>query len=155
MPTGTEAERKIENFLVHNVEMIEPGMRLLRRQYPLKMILPKMIGKIDLMCVGCDGAWCPVELKAENLDSRNVGQMMSYYDIIANNGALSSLPPPRLYLIGPGFTPHFWHALNVIEGGAMINLTIKLYQTRAGTKLTDEEWEVDLFDHDASFKIRM
>ena len=143
-PVGTKAEARIEAFLEHELDLIEPGLRLIRRQYPLNTLARHMVGKMDLYCQGEDGADVCVELVSANLSSNDLGQMMAYFDILRGR-VRGDKPQPRIYGIGPGMTPAFRHALNVLDGGRMINLTVLLFVPRAGVRVDDPEWAVDLY----------
>jgi len=144
LPKGSEAERRIESFLEHNLELIEPGMVLIRRQYPLKMIAPRAVGKIDLFCQGEDGADVAVELVAAPINAHDLAQCMVYYDVLMRRATSYSKPTPRTYLIGPSCTRNFHHAINALGGSDRINLAIKLFTPRPGVTMTDSEWKVDL-----------
>lgn len=153
-PTGTKAEARVESFLEKNVDLIEPGLRLIRRQYPLNTLAKHMVGKMDLYCQGADGADVCVELVSMNLSSNDLGQMMAYHDILSGR-VRGHKPPPRIYAIGPGMTPAFGHALNVLDGGRQINLSVLFFTPRVEVKLEDEEWAVDLYVPETHMKMRM
>jgi hypothetical protein len=153
IPKGTNPERRIESFLERHPEMIEPGLRLLQRQYPLKMIVPRMVGKIDLFCFGEDKADVAIELLAGPVTANDLGQVMVYWDVLNGRAQIHSRPRPRLYIIGPSLTANFQHALNVLDGGKQINLTVKILSIAHGTRLEDDEWTVEIRDHDPQLRI--
>lgn len=154
-PKGSEAEKRIESFLEHHLDLIEPGLTLLRRQYPLYLVRRRMIGKIDLFCSGEDRADVCIELVSASLSSNDLGQIMAYWDILSRRAEDHRRPMPRLYAIGPGMTPAFRHALNVLGGGEQINLTVKLFSFRHGVSLDDDEWPIDVHDYEPHLKIPM
>jgi RecB family endonuclease NucS len=153
LPKGTNAERRVEAFLEHHIEMIEPDLKLLRRQYPLKMIVPHMIGKIDLFCFGADRADVAVELLSAPINANDLGQVMVYWDVLNRRSTSHRKPSPRLYIVGPSITHNFLHALNVLDGGKQINLTVKLFSILPGVNIDDEEWAVEVHDHEPHMRI--
>ena len=145
---GVKPEHRVEAFLAHELDLIEPGLRLVQRQYPLYYIRRLMVGKIDLFCAGEDMADVAIELVAAGpLSSSDLGQMMAYNDVLSTRAELHKRPMPRLYAIGPGMTAAFQHALNVLDGGRQINLKVKLFRPRPEVRLEDEEWAVEIWDH--------
>lgn len=138
-----------------NLELIEPGLRLIRRQYPLKLIAPKAIGKIDLFCQGEDGASVAIELVSAPINAHDLAQCMVYYDILQGRAERYSQPDTRTYLIGPSITLNFQHALHALGGGDRINLTVRLFIPRSGVIITDNEWAVDLYELQSHLIIKL
>lgn len=155
LPKGSEAEKRIESFLEHNLELIEPGLRLLHRQYQLKKIAPKAVGKIDIFCQGSDGAKVAIELVARPINANDLGQVILYWAVLSHRAELHHSPIPRIYLIGPSTTLNFLHALDVLDGGRQINLTIKLFSILPGVNIEDDEWAIEVHDHEPNLKISM
>jgi hypothetical protein len=66
------AEENLEEFVVHQLEEIEPGLQLLERQ------LSTAAGRLDLLCQDRDGQYVVVELKREQGTDQVVGQILRY-----------------------------------------------------------------------------
>ena len=65
-------ERNLEDFMVHQLEAIEPGLRLERRQ------LSTPAGRLDLLCRDAKGNYVVVELKRMQGTDQVVGQILRY-----------------------------------------------------------------------------
>ncbi|MFZ4439214.1 MAG: endonuclease NucS domain-containing protein [Syntrophales bacterium] len=68
----TLAERNLEDFIVHQLEAIEPGLRLEKRQ------LSTPAGRLDLLCKDTNGNYVVVELKRTQGTDQVVGQILRY-----------------------------------------------------------------------------
>ena len=68
----TLAERNLEDFIVHQLEAIEPGLRLEKRQ------LSTPAGRLDLLCKDAKGNYVVVELKRTQGTDQVVGQVLRY-----------------------------------------------------------------------------
>jgi hypothetical protein len=68
----TLAERNLEDFMVHQLEAIEPGLRLEERQ------LSTPAGRLDLLCRDVKGNYVVVELKRMQGTDQVVGQVLRY-----------------------------------------------------------------------------
>ncbi len=66
------AERNLEDFIVHQLEAIEPGLRLEKRQ------LSTPAGRLDLLCRDGKGNYVVVELKRTQGTDQVVGQVLRY-----------------------------------------------------------------------------
>jgi hypothetical protein len=66
------AEENLEEFVVHQLEEIEPGLKLLERQ------LSTAAGRLDLLCQDRDGRYVVVELKRAQGTDQVVGQVLRY-----------------------------------------------------------------------------
>ena len=66
------AERNLEDFMVHHIEEIEPGLRVVERQ------LSTPVGRLDLLCEDADGDCVVVELKRTQGTDAAVGQILRY-----------------------------------------------------------------------------
>jgi Endonuclease NucS len=78
LPQPTRAEKRpldeknLENFIVQQLEMIEPGLRLVERQ------LSTPAGRLDLLCRDAQGSYVVVELKRTQGSDQVVGQISRY-----------------------------------------------------------------------------
>lgn len=66
------AERNLEDFIVHQLETIEPGLHLVKRQ------LSTPAGRLDLLCKDVDGNYVVVELKRTQGTDQVIGQVLRY-----------------------------------------------------------------------------
>jgi endonuclease NucS-like protein len=66
------AERNLEDFMVHQLEAIEPGLRLEKRQ------LSTPAGRLDLLCRDAKGNYVVVESKRMQGTDQIVGQVLRY-----------------------------------------------------------------------------
>ena len=74
-PTASKssiAERHLEDFVIQQLQSIEPGLHLVNRQ------LSTPAGRMDLLCVGADGYYVVVELKRTQGTNQVVGQILRY-----------------------------------------------------------------------------
>ena len=68
----TLAERNLEDYIVDQLEAIEPGLRLEKRQ------LSTPAGRLDLLCKDANGNYVVVELKRTKGTDQVVGQILRY-----------------------------------------------------------------------------
>lgn len=71
-PSPTLAEKNLEDFMVHQLEAIEPGLRLEKRQ------LSTPAGRLDLLCRDTKGNYVVVEFKRMQGTDQVVGQVLRY-----------------------------------------------------------------------------
>ena len=75
-------ERHLQEALAHLPEAIEPGLRLVRREWPTD------IGPVDLMCRDADGGWVAVEIKRVGTIEA-VEQLSRYLEVLKREPALA------------------------------------------------------------------
>lgn len=68
----TLAEKNLEDFMIHQLEAIEPGLRLEKRQ------LSTPAGRLDLLCRDKKGNYVVVEFKRMQGTDQVVGQVLRY-----------------------------------------------------------------------------
>lgn len=66
------AEINLEDFVIQQLDMIEPGLRLEERQ------LPTPAGRLDLLCRDANGSYVVVELKRTQGSDQVMGQILRY-----------------------------------------------------------------------------
>jgi hypothetical protein len=71
-PRRPLAERNLEDFVVQQLETIEPGLHLVERQ------LSTPAGRLDLLCKDTNGNYVVVELKRMQGSDQVVGQILRY-----------------------------------------------------------------------------
>lgn len=72
-------EKMLEDFLEFNLEKLEKGLTLVRRQYPT------LVGPIDILAKDKDGNYVVVELKKGRSSDRVFGQITRYIGWIKEN----------------------------------------------------------------------
>jgi len=77
---GVEAD--LQRLLAEQVELIEPGARLVRREYPTA------IGPVDLLVTGADGGTIAVEVKRRG-DLDGVEQLTRYLELLGRDPRLA------------------------------------------------------------------
>jgi len=90
--SGNEA--KLERFVVHNMDEIEPGLKFIRQQRVIE------VGRIDIEARGADGKTVILELKFGVADESALAQISRYLGWYSKNGHQD----PRGVLIAAGFT---------------------------------------------------
>jgi endonuclease len=76
-------ERHLQEALADAPETVEPGLRLVRREWPTD------VGPVDLMCRDADGGWVAVEIKRiGTLEA--VDQLCRYLELIRQDPALAA-----------------------------------------------------------------
>lgn len=82
MKDGVEAQ--LQKLLAERVEVLEPGLTLVRREYPTT------IGPVDLLCRAADGGAVAVEIKRKGgIDG--VEQLTRYLDFLARDTRFPSV----------------------------------------------------------------
>ena len=168
MPT----ESALEDLLVRNPELLEPGLKLVGRQTPTQS------GWLDLLAVDRDGRLVVYELKRGTLAREAVTQVLDYASDLdrmsipdltkhiversGNDGIqaiddfeqwyadtfggddLSRLLPPRMVLIGLGVDPAVERMARFISGGSVeVSVVTFHYFMRGGDRLLARQMEVE------------
>ena len=76
-------ERHLQEALAGLPSAVEPGLRLVRREWPTD------IGPVDLMCRDADGAWVAVEIKRVGTIEA-VEQLSRYLEVLQRDTALAA-----------------------------------------------------------------
>lgn len=105
-------ERDLEDYLVKNLELIEPGLKLEKggRQCRIE------VGSIDLLCRSRNGDHVVVELKKVRASDKVFGQLCRYIGCIRANHA-SPGKAVRGYIIGSAIDDKLRYAANVVPTG--------------------------------------
>lgn len=165
------SELALEELLVRNPEMLEPGLKLVGRQTPTQT------GWLDILAVDGDGRLVVYELKrgtlareavtqvldyASDLDAMNINDLTEHIaERSGNNGIqgiddfeqwyadnfggddLSLLLPPRMVLIGLGVDPVAERMARFISGGPVDVSVVTFHQfMRGGERLLARQMEV-------------
>jgi hypothetical protein len=69
-------EKTIEDFLELNLQLLEEGLRFIRRQYPTST------GPLDILARDSRGRWVVIELKKGQAADRVIGQLLRYRSFI-------------------------------------------------------------------------
>ncbi|MDE2973226.1 MAG: endonuclease NucS [Gemmatimonadota bacterium] len=165
-------ELELEELLVRNPEMLEPGLKVVGRQTPTQA------GWLDLLAVDKDGRLVVYELKrgqliqdavtqvlvyASDLDAMSTSQLAAHiadrsgshgideiadfeqwYGDIFGGDDLSRLLPPRMVLVGLGVDPAAERIARFISGGPVDISVITFHGfAREGERLLARQLEVE------------
>lgn len=106
-------ERDLEEFLVNNLDLIEPGLKLYEnngqqgRQYSIDG------GRIDLLCEHRDGDVVVVELKACEAADAAVGQLLGYVGYVSTRMLWGRERTVRGVLVAPSFSERAIYAASL------------------------------------------
>ena len=75
-------ERHLQEVLAELPEVVEPGLRLVRREWPTD------VGPVDLMCRDADDGWVAVEIKRVGTIEA-VEQLSRYLEVIRRDATLA------------------------------------------------------------------
>lgn len=73
-----ERESELSEFLVKNLHTVEPGLRIIQREY----VIPESGRRIDILCEDKDGTLVILELKVDRGHERVIGQAAFYQQMI-------------------------------------------------------------------------
>jgi len=80
------AEREIRDFLMNNLDLIEPGLQLYVGEFRTgREYDTGYAGRIDLLCVRPSGDFVVIEIKRECANDRVVGQILRYMGWVKQN----------------------------------------------------------------------
>lgn len=106
-------ERDIEDHLVNNLESLEPGLKLVARQYSTA------VGRIDILAEDKHGSRVIIELKVGEAKDSVIGQIARYVGWFAREDG----QPPRSIIVASAFPEGVRYAATMIQG-----LTLLAYQ---------------------------
>ena len=80
-------ERDLQNYLVHNLGLLEPGLKLYEDEDGEFTGIEFPVGQryIDILAVGTDGAYVVIETKVSRAYDRVVGQVLRYIGWLKEN----------------------------------------------------------------------
>ena len=110
--TSISLERDIEDHLVHHLDALEKGLRLVGRQLSID------VGRIDILAEDSKGVRVVIEVKVGDAKDSAVGQIASYLGWYAK----TERSPPRGILIAGNFPEGVQYA-----AAAIPNLTLIAY----------------------------
>lgn len=137
----------VENYLEKNVNIIEKGLQLIKRQYKVYFRSKQYLGIVDLLCQGKDGAYVIIELKSKPLGARDIGQVIGYYAAMKDKSEIHNKPNPRIYCIGPAVGLQYKVALFVLNNGKTINLNTKIFKEKYQINTGKSEIPIELIDY--------
>jgi len=98
-------ERVLEDLLEHNLEALEPGLKLLGRQFSTA------VGPIDLLAKDVEGIYVVIELKRGRSSDRVVGQIARYITWVEERLARGEKIRVRGIIVGRDFDKQFAAAI--------------------------------------------
>jgi RecB family endonuclease NucS len=105
-------ERDLEEFLVNNLELIEPGLRLYEQDGREGRQFEVGGGRIDLLCEHPGGDIVVVELKACEAADAALGQVLGYVGLVSKRMFWGR--KVRGILIAPSFSERTRHAAALV-----------------------------------------
>ncbi len=94
------SEKELEDYIYENPEVIEPGLKVVHRQYSIEN------RRIDLIFEDSANRRLLIELKKDDIKRRDIGQLLEYYGIVCEN-----LDDIRLMLICKSIPQKFKNGL--------------------------------------------
>jgi len=123
-------ERDLEEFLVHNLDQVEPGLTLhweegreVGRQYEIEG------GRIDLLCVDSGGDYVVIELKACEAGDSAVGQLLGYVGYVRRRMCWGR--KARGVLVAPAFSERAKYA------AALAGLALRRYRIKYSLEVVE------------------
>jgi RecB family endonuclease NucS len=114
-------ERDIEDHLVNNLDILEPGLQLVARQYNTG------VGRIDILAEDRSGARVIVELKVGEARDSVIGQIARYVGWFAREDG----HPPRSIIVASGFPEGVRYAATMIQGLTLLAYRVNFSFERA------------------------
>ena len=105
-------EKDLEEHLQKHIEEIEPGLRLISRQYSTK------VGPIDLFARAKDGTYVVVELKKGRAADKVFGQICRYIGCVKSEQPTKG-PAVRGYIVGRELDEKLLYAARVVPPGVV------------------------------------
>jgi hypothetical protein len=102
-------ERVLEDILEHNLDELEPGLRLIGRQYATA------VGPIDLLAMDANKVFVIIELKRGRTSDRVVGQVARYLNWATDRLAQGNSRKVRAIVVGRDYDKHFRAAIGEIR----------------------------------------
>lgn len=115
-------ERDIENHIVNNLEILEPGLKLVARQYNTD------VGRIDILAEDENGTRVVIELKVGQATDSVIGQVARYVGWFARDNG----QPPRSIIIASGFPEGVRYGATMIKGLTLLTYRVHFSFERAG-----------------------
>jgi RecB family endonuclease NucS len=115
-------ERDLQNYLVKNLALIEPGLRLYDEEGITGVEFPVGGRFIDILAVDKDGCYVVVELKVSRGYDRVVGQLLRYMGWVEQN--METSQPVRGIIVAKEITSDLKLAASRVSGVSLIEYEI-------------------------------
>ena len=102
-------ERVLEDILEQNLDELEPGLTLVRRQFPTA------VGPIDLLARDRNGVYVVIELKRGRASDRVVGQVARYLGWVTDRMAHGDKAKARAIVVGRDYDSKFTAAITALS----------------------------------------
>lgn len=114
-------ERDIEDHLATNLELIQPGLKLVARQYSTD------VGRIDLLAEDHDGTRVVIELKVGEARDSVIGQVARYVGWFSHKDGKA----PRSFIVASGFPEGVRYAASMIPELTLLSYSVNFSFERA------------------------
>jgi RecB family endonuclease NucS len=115
-------ERDLRNYLVKNLALIEPGLRLYDEEGITGVEFPVGGRFIDILAIDKDGCYVVVELKVSRGYDRVVGQLLRYMGWVEQN--METSQPVRGIIVAKEITSDLKLAASRVSGVRLIEYEI-------------------------------
>ncbi|WP_207771399.1 endonuclease NucS domain-containing protein [Kushneria phyllosphaerae] len=107
-------ERDIEEHLINNLHILEPGLTLVARQYNTE------VGRIDILAEDKNGTRVIIELKVGGAKDSVIGQIARYVGWFAREDG----QPPRSIIVASEFPEGVRYAATMIQGLTLLTYRV-------------------------------
>jgi len=107
-------ERDIEDHLINNLEVIEPGLKFVKRQYHTD------VGRIDILAKDANETPVVIEVKAGEAKDSAIGQIARYIGWLSQQEGKT----PRGFIIASSFPEGVRYAATIIEGVRLLSYRV-------------------------------
>lgn len=123
-------EKDLEDFLVKNLDLVEGGLKLVKRQKQIE------VGALDILCRAANGNLVVVELKKVRASDKVFGQICRYIGCISAHHSKAN-QPVRGYIVGSEIDDKLRYAASVVPKGTVQLKTFRRDSTNAKIFIED------------------